>query len=69
MVVSMGNVAASGGYYISGGCPSHFNIGQRGLCCCTYPRQLARRAGLSSRREEEWSWSPPLQSSLIPAAE
>ncbi len=24
VVVSMGNVAASGGYYISGACPSHF---------------------------------------------
>ena len=37
MIVSMGNVAASGGYYISGGCPFHFNTDQRRLRCWTYP--------------------------------
>ena len=55
MVVSMGNVAASGGYYISGGRPSHLNIGQRGLRCCTYTWQLACPAGLGSRHKEVWS--------------
>ena len=36
VVVSTGNVAVSGGYYISGAFLSHFNSDHKGLCCCTY---------------------------------